>query len=58
VSWLFPDRQLSIEAPCLDCGEPIRMTVTNGEIQDVTPGSAVVHVNVPLLEWRDNWPYT
>ncbi len=58
ISWLFPGREVGIEATCLDCGDPLRLRMRDGAVLDVDPPTMVGHVNVPLRQWRDDWPAT
>lgn len=48
VRWLFPDTEVRIDAPCLDCGEPIVVRMRDEEILEVAPPTTVGHMNVPL----------
>jgi hypothetical protein len=57
MSWLFPDKPILVEAPCLDCGEPVRVTVRNGVIEREDPRGIRFYVDVPLREWGANLPF-
>ncbi len=37
VRWLFPGKTVQIDAPCLDCGEPIRIRMRDEETLAVEP---------------------
>lgn len=37
VRWLFPGQTVRIEAPCLDCGEPLAVTMRDEEILAAEP---------------------
>ena len=37
ASWVFPGKQVSVEAPRLDCGEPVRVAVRNGMVEREEP---------------------
>jgi hypothetical protein len=54
VSWLYPGKQVQIDCPCLDCNEPIRVRMRDGEILEDSPPTIVGHVNVPFSRWREN----
>jgi hypothetical protein len=43
---------------CLDCGEPIRIEVKDGEIEGEEPKGLIGHVSVPFGMWIFNIPYT
>jgi hypothetical protein len=56
VSWLFPNRQVRIDALCPDCGEPISLAMSEGELLSISPDSVVAHINVPVSKWRGQLP--
>ena len=58
ISWLFPGREVRVEAACLDCGEPIAVRMRDGALLEADPPTVVGHVNLPLRQWRDHWPAT
>jgi hypothetical protein len=37
VRWLFPGSLIRIDAPCLDCGEPLVVEMRDEEILTVEP---------------------
>ena len=41
VRWLFPGRTVQIDAPCLDCGEPLRVAMRDEETLAVEPAELV-----------------
>ncbi|HKZ06930.1 MAG TPA: organomercurial lyase [Methylomirabilota bacterium] len=45
VTWLFPGATVRIEAPCLDCGDPIRIEMRDGALVAVDPPGLVGHLN-------------
>jgi hypothetical protein len=45
VTWLFPGATVRIEAPCLDCGDPMRIEMRDGELVAVDPPGLVGHLN-------------
>jgi hypothetical protein len=57
VSWLFPGREVTIESPCFDCGEPIRIVMRDHQVLELSPETTVVHTNVPAAKWSENWAY-
>jgi Alkylmercury lyase len=58
ISWLYPGREVRIEAACLDCGAPLSVRMRDGAIVEASPETIVGHVNLPLRHWRDSWPAT
>ena len=52
MCWLFPGETIAIDAPCLDCGEPIRVQVRDGAIVAADPPGIVAYVNKPFRNWR------
>ena len=58
ISWLFPGREVRIEAGCLDCGGPLTVRMRDGALLEADPPTAVGHLNLPLRHWRDDWPAT
>jgi hypothetical protein len=58
ISWLFPRRDIRIDCPCLDCGQPIRILMRDGRMLAVDPPTVVGHVNLSARRWRENWART
>lgn len=58
ASWLFPGKEVRIDAPCLDCGEPIRIAVRDGVVEQADPAGIVSYVEVPFARWSRDWPFT
>ena len=52
VCWLFPGKSITIDAPCLDCGEPLCVTVRDGVIDHVEPEGIFAFVDIPFRQWR------
>jgi len=50
VRWLFPDKEIRISSRCLDCGEPVLIRMHNEDVLEVTPETAVGHINIPLAK--------
>jgi hypothetical protein len=57
VSWLFPGKTVQIDAPCLDCGSPIRLIMKDGVVQSTEPEGLVAYTCVPFREWFKDIPY-
>ncbi|TMQ27358.1 MAG: hypothetical protein E6K82_02330 [Candidatus Rokuibacteriota bacterium] len=45
VTWLFPGATVRIEAPCLDCGDPVVVEMRDGRLGTVDPPGIVGHLN-------------
>jgi Alkylmercury lyase len=45
VTWLFPGETIRVQAPCLDCGEPVVIEMRDGRLVTVEPASIVGHLN-------------
>jgi hypothetical protein len=39
-----------------DCGEPISVAMSGGELVSISPGSVVAHINLPVSTWRGQYP--
>jgi hypothetical protein len=45
VTWLFPGTAVRVEAPCLDCGDPLVIEMKDGAFTRVDPPGVVGHLN-------------
>ena len=45
VTWLFPGETVRVDAPCLDCGDPVTLEMRDGRITWVDPPGVVGHLN-------------
>ena len=45
VTWLFPGETVRIDAPCLDCGDPVTVEMRDGRIVWLDPPEVVGHLN-------------
>ena len=45
VTWLFPGTPVRVEAPCLDCGEPMTLEMQDGRFLRIDPPGLVGHLN-------------
>ena len=48
MCWLFPGRTVRIDAPCLDCGDPLAVEVRDGGLVSSAPDTAVGYSAVEL----------
>ena len=56
VSWLFPGQEVRIDATCLDCLEPIRLRIQDGEVLEAVPSTLVGHQNSLTTTGGPEWP--
>ena len=57
ICWLFPGKAVQVDAPCLDCGDPIRLIIRDGVIELQEPENISFYVDVPIRKWRDDLPF-
>lgn len=56
VTWLFPGETVRIDAPCLDCGDPLVLEMRDGAITRVDPPGIIGHLNYGFGPSRGrNW---
>jgi len=56
VRWLFPGYEVKIDSLCPDCGEPISLAMSDGELLSLSPQSVVARTNLPFSKWRGQLP--
>ena len=57
VTWLFPGETVRVQAPCLDCGDPVVVEMRDGRLVTVDPPSIVGHLNWGFGPSRGKPPY-
>jgi hypothetical protein len=57
VTWLFAGTTVRIDAPCLDCGEPVRLEMRDGRLLTAEPAGIVGHLNWGVGPSRGRPPY-
>lgn len=57
TTWLFPGKVVSIDAPCLDCGEPLHVEILDGQIKKADPAGIHFYVDLPIKKWFGNLPF-
>lgn len=57
VTWLFPGQTVRVEAPCLDCGEPVAIEMRDGRLLMREPASLVGHLNWGFGPSRGKAPF-
>ncbi len=48
---------MRIDAPCLDCGQPIRVEMRDGKVLRAEPEGLMAYVAVPFWKWFEDIPY-
>ena len=56
-TWMFPGRRVTVDAPCLDCGAPLRVEIVDGEIKNADPAEIHFYVDLPIKKWYGNLPF-
>ena len=41
MRWLFPGKTVRIDAPCLDCGEPLSVVMRDEAVLSIEPAAMV-----------------
>ena len=57
VTWLFPGTTVKVEAPCLDCGDPMVLEMRDGQFVTVDPPAMVGHLNYGFGASRGRPPF-
>jgi len=57
ATWLFPGETVRVDAPCLDCGDPVTVEMRDGRIVWVDPPGVVGHLNYGFGPSRGRPPY-
>jgi hypothetical protein len=57
VTWLFPGTVVRVEAPCLDCGEPMVLEMRDGRLLTVDPPGMLGHLNYGFGPSRGRAPF-
>lgn len=57
TTWMFPRKVVTIDAPCLDCGEPLHVEILDGEIRQADPAGIHFYVDLPIKKWFGNLPF-
>ncbi len=53
MRWLFPGKEIRIEARCLDCGESIMVRTKDEELLEAKPENIVGHITLPIRKWSE-----
>ena len=57
ATWLFPGETVRIDAPCLDCGDPVTVEMRDGRIVWVDPRGVIGHLNYGFGASRGRPPF-
>jgi hypothetical protein len=57
VTWLFPGQVVRIDAPCLDCGQPMTLEMEDGRFLRVEPPGILGHLNQPWIVSKPRLPF-
>lgn len=57
TTWMFPGRRVTVNAPCLDCGEPLSVELVDGAIKRADPEGIAFYVDLPVKKWYGNLPF-
>jgi hypothetical protein len=57
VTWLFAGKTVRIDAPCLDCGDPVTVEMRDGRIVRIDPPGIVGHLNYGFGPSRGRPPF-
>ncbi len=57
ITWMFPGQAVRIEAPCLDCGDPMALEMLDGRLHRIEPLEMVGHLNEPYTMSKARLPF-
>lgn len=57
LSWLFPGKEVRVDAPCLATGEPLSFTMRDGKFKRREPEGICMYVDLPVSKWAGNLPF-
>jgi hypothetical protein len=57
LSWLFPGKQVRVDAPCLATGEPLGFAMRDGVFESREPDGICMYVDLPVSKWFGNLPF-
>ena len=53
MRWLFPGKEIHIDARCLDCGESITVRMKDEELLEANPATIVGQITLPIRKWGE-----
>lgn len=57
LSWLFPGKEVRVDAPCLATGDPLSFTMRDGSFERREPETICMYVDLPMSKWSNNLPF-
>lgn len=57
LSWLFPGKEVRVDAPCLATGEPLSFAMRDGDFGSREPDGICMYVDLPFSSWFANLPF-
>jgi Alkylmercury lyase len=57
VTWLFPGQVVRVDAPCLDCGQPMILEMEDGSFLRVEPPGIIGHLNQSWVLSKSRLPF-
>ena len=57
LSWLFPRKEVRVDAPCLATGAPLSFTMRDGVFESREPEGICMYVDIPISKWAGNLPF-
>jgi hypothetical protein len=57
VCWLFPGKTVTVDFPCLDCGEPLQVVLRDGQVLNEEALGYTAYVTVPVWKWFEDIGY-
>ncbi|HOD36892.1 MAG TPA: hypothetical protein PLR20_14115 [Syntrophales bacterium] len=48
---------MTIDFPCLDCGEPLRVVIRDGKVINNESSGYIAYVSVPFWKWFEDLGY-
>ena len=57
MRWLFPGKTVRVEAPCLDCGEPMVVEMQDEKLLSVEPETMVGYTHSVVAGPAENRPF-
>ena len=57
MRWLFPGKRVRVDAPCLDCGEPMEVEMQDEKVLLVEPETLVGYTHSVVAGSVEDRPY-
>jgi hypothetical protein len=57
VCWLFPGKTVTVDFPCLDCGESLRVVIRDGKLLNEEASGYTAYTPVPVWKWLEDLGY-